>query len=113
MLFEAILEFSRFLSLDTPESGSGDHENYYGIDLNNSTVYESNGTQYGDCYKRAVHIREIEVQRPWFAFGNNTLVFSDLSSQRFTHFTKENLKEALKNSTKTINYTKAVNSTYG
>ena len=113
MLFEENLNFQHFLSLDTPESGSGDHENYYGIDSNNFPVYESNGTQYSDCYKRAVHIREIEVQRPWFAFGDNTLVFSDLSNQRFTHLTKEDLNEALTNSTKSINYTKAVNSTYG
>ena len=95
------------LSQDTPE-GSGDHENYFNINPKNLTIHDPrNGTRYGDCIKLAVNIREIGTHIPWHSSKNN-IIFSDLSN-KFVIINEENLEEA-KNS---INYTKAVKSTYG
>ena len=102
-----IIDNSFVLSQDTPESGSGDHENYFGIDPKKMTVHERNGTRYGDCNKMAIHIREIGTHIPWHSSQNN-VIFSDLSNE-FIIVNETNLEDA-KNS---INYTKTVNSTYG
>ena len=103
-----------YLSFDSPFSGSGDHENYFGMDrVNFTTAYDENGTKYGNCTKKAVDIREIEIHRPWFSFGNNSLFFSDLSSQKFVHITADNFEEALIEAKQSIRYTKAVNASYG
>lgn len=40
-------------SIDTPD-GSGDHENYF---LNANQAYESDGTRYSNCFKKALTIR--------------------------------------------------------
>ena len=93
-------------SQDTPE-GSGDHENFFGIDPKKLTIHERDGTRYGDCNKLAVNIREIGTHIPWHSSKNN-VIFSDLSNE-FIIVNETNLEDA-KNS---INYTKAVKSTYG
>ena len=103
-----------YFSFDSPYSGSGDHENYFGMDrVNFTTAYDENGNKYENCIKKAVDIREIEIHRPWFSFGNNSLFFSDLSSQKFVHITADNFEEALIEAKKSIRYTKAVNASYG
>ena len=95
-------------SLDTP-SGTGDHENYFEFDQV-EPVCEADGVCYKKCFRRAVHIREIETQVPWYGSGENTLIFSD-STKMITKFYKslENMKDALKS----IDYKRVVNSTYG
>ena len=112
MIFNFNIEFS-YLSFDSPYSGSGDHENYFGMDRVSFLAYDANGNKYGKCIKKAVDIREIEIHRPWFSFGNNSLFFSDLSSQKFVHFTPENFEETLTEAKQSIRYTKAVNASYG
>ena len=102
-----------YLSFDSPYSGSGDHENYFGMDRVSFLAYDANGNQYGNCTKKAVDIREIEIHRPWFSFGNYSLFFSDLSSQKFVHITADNFEEALIEAQQSIRYTKAVNASYG
>ena len=100
-----------FLSLDSPKTGSGDHENVYSKDLDCTKIHDSNGTIYGDCVKKAVHIREIRSHLPWHS-SRNPMVFSDLSksTKKFLNFT---VNEDLKDAQKSIQYSKAVNSTYG
>ena len=102
-----------YLSFDSPLSGSGDHENYFGMDRVSFYAYDANGNQYGNCIKKAVDIREIEIHRPWYSFGNYTLFFSDLSSQKFVHITADNFEGALIEAKQSIRYTKAVNASYG
>ena len=95
-------------SLDTP-SGTGDHENYFDFDQE-EPVCEANGVCYKECFRRAVHIREIETQVPWYGSRENTLIFSD-STKMITKFYKslEKMKDALKS----IDFKRVVNSTYG
>ena len=100
-----------FLSLDSPKTGSGDHENVYNRGLNYTEIYENNGTLYGDCVKKAVHIREIRSHLPWYS-SRNPVVFSDLnkSTKKFLNIT---VNEDLEDAMNSIQYSKAVNSTYG
>ena len=111
--------FNILLSLDNPFSGSGDHENYFYIDSKNFSAYDENGKRYSYCTKKAVDIRDIEIHRPWYSFGDNSLFFSDLANHRFIELTEENMDKALINQAllleakNSIRYTKAVNSTYG
>ena len=103
-----------YFSLDTPESGSGDHENYFALHPHNSTIYEANGSLYGGCSRKAIHIRVIGEHKAWYSLGDENLFFSHTSSQQFLQLTHENLNETLKNlNESSITYTKAVNSTYG
>ena len=104
-------ESRNFLSLDKPESGSGDHENIYDDQHRDSEVYDSDGKLYSDCVRKAVNIREIKSHSPWHSLSNNPFLFSDLSgmTKEFLTMTKEALDEAKKS----IRYTKAVDSAYG
>ena len=97
-------------SLDTPQSGSGDHENYF--EERNLKVCETDGTCYTDCTRKAVHIREIHTQMPWYGFPQNTLIFSD-TSEFFTKFISLESLEEKKNAVKSIDFKRVVNSTYG
>ena len=107
------IHLNMLLSFDTPYSGSGDHENYFGMNQINFVAYDENGKEYGNCIKKAVDIREIEIHRPWFSFGNYSLFFSDLTTQRFVHLTEENFEQALIEAKQSIRYTKAVNASFG
>ena len=39
-------------------------------------ICDVNGNCYKNCSSKAVHIREIEAQMPWYG-SNNNLIFSD------------------------------------
>ena len=94
-------------SRDTPDSGSGDHENYFGADPEDLVIHEVDGTRYGGCKKKAINIREIDRHVPWHSSVNN-MIFSDVTN-KFITITDENIAEA-KNS---IKFEKAVNSKFG
>ena len=83
----------------------------YNRGLNYTEIYENNGTLYGDCVKKAVHIREIRSHLPWHS-SRNPVVFSDLSksTKKFLNIT---VNEDLKDAKNSIQYSKAVNSTFG
>ena len=100
--------FKSILSLDTP-CGNGDHENYFQLDPLEHKIYESDGTLYGKCTKKAVNIREIGSHIPWHTSVND-LFFSDLSNKQFMHIIDKKDEQI---SIPEINYTKAVNSSYG
>ena len=100
-----------FLSHDSPSkfvNDSGDHENVYGTEFSYTEVYEMNGTLYGDCEKKAVHIRERVDHMPWYN-SKNPMVFSNLTSNVTSKISKEELEKAKTS----IEYTTAVNSEYG
>ena len=100
-----------YSSLDNPKTGSGDHENVYSRGLNYTEIHDNDGKIYGDCVKKAVHIREVRSHIPWYS-SKNPMVFSDLSKskKKFLNVTVNDYMEDAKNS---IQYTKTVNSTYG
>lgn len=107
--------FKDFFSLDGPTKSindtyesSGDHENVYGTLFSYSEVHDMNGTVYGECERRAVHIRERNYHKPWYS-SKNPMIFSNLKTKISSKISKEDLLKA-KNS---IEYTKAVNSEYG
>ena len=67
-----------------------------------------NGTLYGDCERKAVHIRERNSHTPWYA-SENPMIFSNLTTN--ITISEEDLKDLkAKNS---IRYTRLVNSQYG
>ena len=69
--FASFVSFLKFCaSLDTPDTKSGDHENE-NLDLDESELYDADGKLYGDCVKKAVHIREIQSHAVWFHSTNN------------------------------------------
>ena len=68
------------------------------------------GTCYQDCERKAVHIREIATQLPWFGFRKNTLIFSDQSKESPKFY--KSLKER-DDALKSINFTRVVDSLYG
>ena len=72
-----VLKF--YSSLDSPKTGSGDHENVYSGVSNNIEIHDPNGKIYDDCVKKAVHIRETLSHIPWHS-SRNSMVFSDLSN---------------------------------
>ena len=95
-------------SLDTPR-GSGDHENNLGSNQRDLLpICDVNGNCYKNCSRKAVHIREIETQMPWYG-SNNNLIFSDQTGLA----TKFKSLEEMKNALKVIDYKKSVNSSYG
>ena len=68
------------------------------------------GTCYQDCERKAVHIREIATQMPWFGFRENTLIFSEKSKESPKFY--KSLKER-DDALKSINFTRVVDSSYG
>ena len=87
---------------------TGDHENIYDSQFSYTEVHEMNGTLYGDCERKAVHIRERNSQNPWYA-SENPMIFSNLTTN--ITISEEDLKDLkAKNS---IRYTRLVNSQYG
>ena len=103
---------TEIISLDTPESGSGDHENVYGVYNETLEIYDSDGNLYGECERKAVNIREISKQRPWHSFENNTILFSDLSRSMKKYLSMDS-KEDINEAKNSVRYTKAVKSSYG
>lgn len=70
-----------FTNNDTPK-GTGDHEHYFdyigGTKPDLLKVYDSSGTAYTGCVKKAIHIREKDTHSPWWSLRNSyTLLFSD------------------------------------
>ena len=100
-----------YSSLDSPKTGSGDHENVYSGVSNNIEIYDPNGEIYDDCVKKAVHIRETLSHIPWHS-SRNPMVFSDLSNST-NKFLNVTVDDYIKNARNSIQYTKTVNSTYG
>ena len=100
-----------YSSLDSPKTGSGDHENVYSGGSNNIEIYDPNGKIYDDCVKKAVHIRETLSHIPWHS-SRNPMVFSDLSNST-NKFLNVTVDDYIKNARNSIQYTKTVNSTYG
>ena len=64
-------------SVDTAESGSGDHENYFvQLDLSKYTMVHKNGSLVeADCESKAVRIRNTPQHTSW-PFPRTTLLFS-------------------------------------
>lgn len=65
-------------SLDTAETGSGDHENYFvQLDLKEYLTLHKNGSYLeAQCENKAVRIRPIGDQRFWPNIAETTLLFS-------------------------------------
>ena len=63
--------------MDTPESGSGDHENYL-KDSKDAYDIKDNGKikEFCNCEKKAVVIRQKVTHRPWYSLAEFNLVFS-------------------------------------
>ena len=74
-------------------------------------IYDEDGNLYGDCQRKAVNIREIESQTPWFILKNYRLMFSDLSqvSRRYVEMNETDFEQIRS----TIQYTKTVHSSFG
>ena len=105
-------ELKTHFSLDDL-SGDGDNENIYDNYKNELEIYDEDGSLYGDCQRKAVNIREIESQTPWFVLKKYHLMFSDLSQSDLSKkWSKMNDKDFEKVE-KTIQYTKTVNSSFG
>ena len=73
-----------FISNDTP-GGTGDHEHYFQFQGNSNLdklqVYDSSGTAYSNCVKKAIFVRERETGIPWWVSKNKfTILFSDNQS---------------------------------
>ena len=74
----------------------------------NLKVCETDDTCYTDCIRKAVHIREIHTQMPWYG-SNNNFIFSDQTGLATKFKTLEEMKIALK----AIDFKKSVDSNYG
>ena len=75
------LKFRKLFSLksvDTAESGTGDHENYFvQLDLSKYTMVHQNGSRIdADCESKAVRIRNISNHTFWPNIPRTTLLFS-------------------------------------
>ena len=89
---------------DTGKSG-GDHENIYGKQFSWSNVHEKEGMGlYGDCKRKAVHIRERFYWKPWFS-SKNPMIFSHLTTKKHFDISEEDYV--------TIEYKKTVDSSNG
>ena len=98
-------------SVDDPGSGSGDHENIYGVYKSDLKIPDTDGNYFSDCIRKAINIRDVESHFPWHSLKNNLIFFSDLTglSNKYLSMTDEEFKDA----EKIIRYTKTVNSSYG
>ena len=70
-----------FVNNDTP-AGTGDHEHYFHYHGNSNLdilkVYDSSGTAYSNCVKKAIFVRERETGIPWWISKNKfTILFSE------------------------------------
>ena len=74
-----------FINADSP-NGTGDHEHYfhyYGSEkLDRLKVYDTNGNEYEECVKKAIHVRERQTMDPWWKLTRTyTLLFSEFSDE--------------------------------
>ena len=109
-------------SLDVPKTGSGDHENVYGVYKQNLEIYDFDDewyTKYSNCTRLAFNIRAIQTHVPWHSLQTN-IFFSDLTGlkKQYIEITnkadpKKGLNKDLEEARNAINYTIAVNSSYG
>ena len=68
--------FSR-QSIDTAETGSGDHENYFAkLDLNEYLIKRGGDLLNGQCETKATRIRAVSNQIMWPNIPKTTLLFS-------------------------------------
>ena len=99
-----------FFSLDTPDL-RGDHENndYLKQLEGDQLIYDEAGKFYGNCQRKAVHIREVENSIFW-VLSENPMVFTNLTTGRKLDISVE---KDLNEARKSIKYTKSVNPEYG
>ena len=65
--------------MDTAESGTGDHENFFAkLDMTQAILRHFDGKPVNDdCQPIAVKIRQIDEQRMWPNIPQTTLLFSE------------------------------------
>ena len=109
-------QINKNISVDSPTrtaNDTGDHENVYGTqfswlnvrDEDRFDVHERDGMGlYGDCNRKAVHIRERNTGTPWFS-SKNPMVFSNLTTNKSHEISEEEYI--------TIDYIKTVDSSSG
>ena len=77
------------MNTDKP-SGTGDHEHYFyyhGDVENDRIVYDSKGTIYTNCEKKAIQVREKETGKHWWSLTNNyTLEWMAITALYFIPF---------------------------
>ena len=96
-------------SLDTPISGSGDHENFF---TDTQNIFELNGAEYRQCEKIAMKIRSKEEGKLWFAL-NNTIIFSTKGSGRTKYYLADIENEDIHSHMTESSYSKLPSSKYG
>ena len=92
-----------YSSVDEPD-GTGDHENYF---QQSTDVFDLNGAQYGNCVKKAVHIRSKNKHEPWFSLSGiySDIVFLFSKDGKYTTRVSDSPHE--------IKYTRVLNPDYG
>jgi len=67
-----------------PFYGTGDHEYFFSSSEDDFfQVSGSDGTEYTNCEKTAIHVREANTGLPWWALTNSfTLLFSKSSNYK-------------------------------